>query len=107
MDSDRFDGLMRSFGQTRSRRQTLRGLAGALVALLAATPVAAGNVGKPNSPHNAPKNPGKGQLGSGQACVGRRYDSFEDVECEGAGRGFDTCIQTAGRPGGTACVERC
>ena len=59
MDSDRFDGLMRSFGQTRSRRQTLRGLAGALVALLAPTPVAAGNVGKPNSPHNAPKNPGR------------------------------------------------
>ena len=34
----RFDGLVRSFGQTRSRRQTLRGLAGAgaLLALLAA-----------------------------------------------------------------------
>ena len=28
MDSDRFDGLVRSFGQARSRRQTLRGLAG-------------------------------------------------------------------------------
>ena len=28
MDSERFDGLVRSFGQTRSRRQTLRGLAG-------------------------------------------------------------------------------
>ena len=27
MDSERFDGLVRSFGQTRSRRQTLRGLA--------------------------------------------------------------------------------
>ena len=30
MDSERFDGLVRSFGQTRSRRQTLRGLAGVL-----------------------------------------------------------------------------
>src|SRR5215213_4366412 len=30
MDSERFDGLVRSFGQTRSRRQTLRGLAGAV-----------------------------------------------------------------------------
>jgi hypothetical protein len=30
MDSERFDGLMRSFGQTQSRRQTLRGLAGAI-----------------------------------------------------------------------------
>ena len=28
MDSDRFDGFVRIFGQTRSRRQTLRGLAG-------------------------------------------------------------------------------
>jgi quinol monooxygenase YgiN len=28
MDSDRFDGLVRSFGQARSRRQALRGLAG-------------------------------------------------------------------------------
>jgi hypothetical protein len=28
MDSDRFDGLVRTFGQTRSRRQMLRGLAG-------------------------------------------------------------------------------
>ncbi len=27
MDSERFDGLVRSFGQARSRRQTLRGLA--------------------------------------------------------------------------------
>jgi hypothetical protein len=38
MDSERFDGLVRTFGQTRSRRQTLRGLAGAgtLLALLAA-----------------------------------------------------------------------
>ena len=39
MDSERFDGLVRSVGQARSRRQALRGLAGAgaLVALLAAT----------------------------------------------------------------------
>jgi quinol monooxygenase YgiN len=28
MDSEQFDGLVRSFGLTRSRRQTLRGLAG-------------------------------------------------------------------------------
>ena len=42
MDSDGFDRLMRSFGQARSRRQTLRALAGALVPLLAANPVAAG-----------------------------------------------------------------
>jgi hypothetical protein len=32
MDSERFDGLVRSFGQSRSRRQTLRILAGAVTA---------------------------------------------------------------------------
>jgi hypothetical protein len=32
MDSERFDGLVRRFGQSRSRRQTLRGLAGAAAA---------------------------------------------------------------------------
>jgi hypothetical protein len=31
MDCARFDGLIRRFGQSRSRRQTLRGLAGAVV----------------------------------------------------------------------------
>ena len=35
MESERFDGLVRSFGQTRSRRQTLRGLAGAAAGVLA------------------------------------------------------------------------
>jgi hypothetical protein len=30
MDSAQFDGLVRRFGQVRSRRQTLRGLAGAV-----------------------------------------------------------------------------
>ena len=40
MESERFEGLVRSFGQTRSRRQALRGLAGAgaLLALLSAKP---------------------------------------------------------------------
>jgi hypothetical protein len=37
MDSERFDGLVRSFGQTRSRRQTLRGLAGATAVVLGAS----------------------------------------------------------------------
>jgi hypothetical protein len=31
MDSERFDRLVHSFGQTRTRRQTLRGLAGVAV----------------------------------------------------------------------------
>jgi hypothetical protein len=73
MDSDRFDGLVRSFGQSRSRRQTLRGLAGAgaLLAQLAATPVAAGTGPKPNAPHKPPKNPGKGQPGNSQPGSGQ------------------------------------
>src|SRR5688572_11496393 len=40
MDSVRFDGLVRSFGQARSRRQTLRSLAAAGAALLLGLPVA-------------------------------------------------------------------
>jgi hypothetical protein len=65
MDSERFDGFVRSFGQARTRRQTLRGLAGAgaLLALLAAKPVAAGKTGQPggSQPGNSP--PGSGQNG--------------------------------------------
>ena len=63
MDSERFDGLVRSLGQIRSRRQTLRGLAGAgaFLALLAAKPVAAGKAGRPNNPGNS--QPGSGQNG--------------------------------------------
>src|SRR5215213_5660280 len=41
MDSERFDGLVRSFGQTRSRRQALRTLAG-----VAAGAVALGGAGE-------------------------------------------------------------
>ena len=69
MDSERFDGLVRSFGQARSRRQTLRGLAGAgaLVALLVAKSVAAGKAAKPNAPNNLGKSqPGNNQPGTGQ-----------------------------------------
>jgi hypothetical protein len=40
MDSARFDSLVRTLGQARSRRQTLRGLAGAGAALLLGLPVA-------------------------------------------------------------------
>jgi hypothetical protein len=69
VDSDRFDGLVRSFGPARSRRQTLRGLAGAgaLLALPTAKPAAAGTAGKPDPP----KNPGKGQPGNKQSGAGQ------------------------------------
>ena len=54
-------GLVRSFGQSRSRRQTLRGLAGAgaLVALLAAPPGAVGKV------HRGKVHASKSQAGHG------------------------------------------
>jgi hypothetical protein len=63
MDAERFDGLVRSFDESRSRWQTLRGLAGAgaLLSLLATKPVAAGKTGKPNNPGNS--KPGKGPPG--------------------------------------------
>jgi quinol monooxygenase YgiN len=58
MDSERFDGLVRSFGQNRSRRQTLRGLAGVAAGTSAlalgtgahaqdATPAAVASLGSP------------------------------------------------------------
>jgi hypothetical protein len=95
MESDRFDGLVRSLGQRRSRRQTLRGLAGAgaFVALLGATQVAAGKPGKPGNnkpgggqngqPGNSP--PGSGQnggggLGSGISCDCNNEDEYLPFE---------------------------
>jgi hypothetical protein len=39
VESDRFDGLVRAFGQARSRRQTLRGLAGVLATAVFAVAV--------------------------------------------------------------------
>jgi len=102
MDSERFDGLVRSFGQTRSRRQTLRGLAGAgvFVALLAAKPVAAGKAGKPNK---APKNSGKGQPGNSPPGSGQNgggglgaVGPSQDQDCE------NQCLQASG-----LCRVRC
>ncbi len=98
MDSKRFDGLVRSVGQTRSRRQTLRRLAGAgaLLALLAAKPVAADKTGKPNK---APKNPGKGQPGGSQPGPlggGQNGSPGPSPDCE------DQCFRQVGQ-----CRVRC
>ena len=109
MDSERFDGLVRSFGQSRSRRQTLRGLAraGALVALLAAKPVAAGKAGKSNPPQKAPKKPGNcqpgsgqnGQLGSSQPGTGQTgQNGSPGPSCE------DQCFDAGPEPCGLACA---
>jgi hypothetical protein len=113
MDSERFDGLVRTFGQTRSRRQTLRGLAGAgaLLALLAAKPVAAGKAGKagkPSAPHKAPKNPGNSQPGTGQngplgsGPNGQPGPSPNCSQCEEA---YEGCVEPCG--GEPTCLNRC
>jgi hypothetical protein len=62
MDSARFDGLVRSFGQTRSRRQTLRGLAGIAVGALA--------LGGREARAQACKADGKACKKNGQCCSG-------------------------------------
>ena len=110
MDSERFDGLVRGFEQARSRRQTLRGLAGAgaLLALLAATPVAAGKAGKPNAPKNAGKNPGNSQPGTGQngplgsGPSGQPGPSPTCARCEEA---YEGCVEPCG--GESTCLTRC
>ena len=104
MDSERFDGFVRSFGQARTRRQTLRGLAGvgALVALLAAKPVAAGKTGQPggSQPGNSP--PGSGQNGQpggsqpGPLGSGQNGSLGPSPDCE------DQCLQQVGQ-----CRVRC
>ena len=117
MDSERFDELVRSLGQTRSRRQTLRGLAGAgaLVALLAAQPVAAGKRGKghpgngqPGQPGNSP--PGNGQngpLGSGQNGSPGPSSDCQD-QCQEQFEGcLNPCAGISDPLARNACVTRC
>ncbi len=113
MDSERFDRIARSFGQARSRRQTLRGLAGAgaLVALLAAKPVAAGKTGKPNNPGNS--KPGKGQPGSSQPGTGQNgpLGSGPDGQpgsspnCSTCEEEYDGCTEPCN--GESGCLNRC
>jgi hypothetical protein len=125
MDSERFDGLVRSFGQTRSRRQTLRGLAGAgaFVALLAAKPVAAGKAGKSTPPKNAGKKPGNSPPGSGQNgplgssppghgqigptpdpdCYELCQEACEEP-CEGP---FENCLVDCGDAPEDTCIAAC
>ena len=72
MDSERFDGLVRSFGQTRSRRQTLRGLAGAgtLLALFAAKSGEEAMADKPVCPEK--RQPCRTGPNSTTCCTGRQ-----------------------------------
>ena len=119
MDSERFDGFVRSFGQARTRRQTLRGLAGAgaLMALLAAKPVAAGKTGQPggSQPGNSPPGSGQnGQLGSTDSllCGYQCNDALTDCEyaCFNASSGSadpeDACYAVC-LSQNDACVAAC
>ena len=129
MDSERFDRLARSLGQTRSRRQTLCGLAGAgaLVALLTATPVAADKPGKPNKPGNKPGTgqpvnspPGSGQNGQlgnsptghgqlepddpGLDCQEQCEEQCEEQQCE---QEFGSCLVGCGDEPTDLCTTDC
>ena len=54
MESERFDGLVRSFGQSRSRRQTVRGLAG-VAAGVSALALSGGTRAQEASPAASPE----------------------------------------------------
>ena len=115
VDSGRFDGLVRSFGPGRSRRQTLRGLAGALVALLAAKPAAAGKAGKPTPTKNPGKSkpgnnqPGNNQPGtgqSGQLGSGQSGQPGPSPDCQAPClERFEGCGEACG--GNPVCFARC
>jgi hypothetical protein len=118
MDAERFDGLVRTFGQRRSRRQTLGGLAGAgaaLIGLLAATPVAADN--KPGNNHPGNNKPGSGQNGPpGNSQPGNSQSTPCLHTCEKmcldgclreCGGGNPSCIETCVNQCDDACEQRC
>jgi hypothetical protein len=104
MDSERFDRIARSLGQTRSRRQTLRGLAGAgaLLTLLAAKPVAAGKTGKPNKPNNS--KPGKGQPGNSPPGGGQNGGGLLGSPGPSTCAGANVCDEIGCGDGEYACI---
>jgi hypothetical protein len=95
MDSERFDGLVRSFGQTRSRRQTLRGLA-ALVAggafVLGGREASAGTC----------KPEGRVCKTSGQCCDGL-VTTFCDSSASSGGHRVGICSKACKPNGDTTC----
>jgi hypothetical protein len=89
MDAERFDGLVRTFGQTRSRRQTLRGLVGAAIGALALG-------GRDVSADECKRN-GKACKKNSQCCSGN---------CVG-GTGGKANDGTCQQPDGAPCTTRC
>jgi hypothetical protein len=92
MDSARFDGLVRTFGQTTSRRKTLLGLASAAVGALA--------LGGRDVSADTCKRNGKACKKNSQCCSGNCVGASEGVccaagaqECSGP-EGFTECCNT-------------
>jgi hypothetical protein len=83
MDSEQFDGLVRSFGQTRSRRQALRTLAGVAAGAVALGGAAAVEAGPENRCKNGKELCGKGK----NACVDKQTDANN---CGGCGNACPT-----------------
>jgi hypothetical protein len=131
MDSEWFDGLVRSFGQSRSRRQTLRGLAGAgaLLALLVAKPgeeATAGerpherlhdrtpqrnrkqrknNQNNQNNNQNNNDNDKNQGPGNGQLGTGNPEPLEPSPECQGTCDRFNLCLGACEASPG--CFEFC
>ena len=90
MDSERFDGLVRSFGQTRSRRQTMRGLTGAAAAGAFALS------GRGASAEHSASVPGKACKNDGQCC--------SDLKCLSSGSGAKIAHASTGCTAGSGKV---
>ena len=103
IDSERFDRLVRRFGQTRSRRQTLRGLAGAV----AVGAFAFG--GREASARCTPS--GKGCKTRSQCCLAN--SGAPEVRCyDNPGKGPAKTCQACKAGGGSCssaadCTEAC
>jgi hypothetical protein len=94
LDSDRFDGLVRSFGRTASRRQTLRGLAGV---------AAAGALGGREA--TAATKPADAKCSSGSQCASGTCIMYGKCKKKGklSGKCRCSCSETALCPTGKSC----
>jgi hypothetical protein len=127
MDSERFDSLVRTFSQARSRRQTLRGLAGAAGLLALGTRAAGaqeckanGKACKKNSQccsGNCVGGTGGGSTGqSGGTCQAANECTglADGTPCGGEGSGLrccngacpsPTCLSVTGTGEGACCAD--
>jgi hypothetical protein len=106
MDSERFDGLVRRFGQPRSRRQTLRGLAGAVTA--GALGLGGGRVGLANHKPSHCAHEGEkvepGNSGKG-CCEGEGLVVGADGRCVVSSGCADAVLAGAGGSGSPFLVD--